>query len=100
MTPYLPAEFRCAICCKALDLTVDLNTDELGLSVHEQCYVNRLLGQTNSKAAAQIKMPRVYIPGVPFFYALVRHARQLRSPFKNVGIDRARERSGRTHDAL
>jgi hypothetical protein len=41
MTP----EFRCVLCNKLLDLTIDLNTDDNGKAVHEQCYVNRLISK-------------------------------------------------------
>jgi hypothetical protein len=41
MTP----EFRCMLCNKLLDLTIDLNTDDNGKAVHEQCYVNRLVSK-------------------------------------------------------
>jgi hypothetical protein len=43
MTPHLPPELTCAICCNPLNLTVDLNTNEVGSAVHEHCYVEKLL---------------------------------------------------------
>jgi len=36
-------EFHCVMCRKVLDLTSDLNTDENGKAVHEQCYVYRFI---------------------------------------------------------
>jgi hypothetical protein len=36
-------EFHCVTCSRLLDLTIDLNTDENGKAVHEQCYVNRVI---------------------------------------------------------
>jgi hypothetical protein len=38
-------EFRCVLCSKVLDLTIDLNADDNGKAVHEQCYVNRALSK-------------------------------------------------------
>jgi hypothetical protein len=35
-------ELVCALCSKAVDLTIDLSADESGKTVHEQCYVNRI----------------------------------------------------------
>ena len=32
------------LCSKPVELTVDLNADENGKAVHEQCYVNRISG--------------------------------------------------------
>jgi hypothetical protein len=37
-------EFLCALCSKPVDLTIDLNADETGMTVHEQCYVNKASG--------------------------------------------------------
>jgi hypothetical protein len=36
-------KFHCVMCSKPLNLTIDLNTDENGKAVHEQCYVNRFI---------------------------------------------------------
>jgi hypothetical protein len=36
-------EFHCVMCNALLDLTIDLNTDENGTAVHEQCYVKRFI---------------------------------------------------------
>jgi hypothetical protein len=37
-------EFLCILCNKPLDLTIDVNTDEAGMAVHEQCYVKKITG--------------------------------------------------------
>jgi hypothetical protein len=37
-------EFLCAFCNKPIDLTIDLNAAENGMTVHEQCYVNKITG--------------------------------------------------------
>jgi hypothetical protein len=37
-------EFLCVLCTKSVDLTIDLNADENGQAVHEQCYVNKIRG--------------------------------------------------------
>jgi hypothetical protein len=38
-------EFLCALCNKSLDLTTDVNTDEAGKAVHEDCYVRKITGR-------------------------------------------------------
>ncbi|MGA8439678.1 MAG: hypothetical protein WB762_12195 [Candidatus Sulfotelmatobacter sp.] len=43
----------CILCCKAVDLRTDLNADENGKSVHEDCYVNRLSGVRSNKTSAE-----------------------------------------------
>ncbi len=35
-------EISCAICTRSVDLNVDLNADENGKAVHEECYVKRV----------------------------------------------------------
>jgi hypothetical protein len=55
--PPPPPQFPCPICGESLDLTVDFNTDEMGLAVHEQCYVERLLRKIPGEVPGQIKMP-------------------------------------------
>jgi|HubBroStandDraft_5_1064220.scaffolds.fasta_scaffold74171_3 hypothetical protein len=37
-------EFLCLLCSKSVDLTIDLVTDEMGKSVHQQCYVDKIIG--------------------------------------------------------
>jgi hypothetical protein len=37
-------EFHCALCSEPVDLTIDLNTDEVGTTVHERCYVKKISG--------------------------------------------------------
>jgi hypothetical protein len=37
-------KFLCVLCNKSVDLTIDLNADENGMTVHEQCYVNKISG--------------------------------------------------------
>jgi len=36
-------EIACTICAKPVDLTVDLQADERGKVVHEDCYVLQIL---------------------------------------------------------
>ncbi|HXM11639.1 MAG TPA: hypothetical protein VN946_16940 [Terriglobales bacterium] len=43
-----PTEFQCAVCSKAVDLTIDLNTDERGKAVHQQCYADQLNGRNGA----------------------------------------------------
>ncbi|HTC48307.1 MAG TPA: hypothetical protein VK722_13360 [Candidatus Aquilonibacter sp.] len=40
-------EIPCIICAKAVDLNVDLFTDENGKAVHEDCYIKRITNQHN-----------------------------------------------------
>jgi hypothetical protein len=35
-------EVSCKICCKPVDLSVDLHADEDGKAVHEVCYIKRI----------------------------------------------------------
>ena len=35
-------EIPCVICCKLVDLSVDLSADENGKAVHTECYVKRI----------------------------------------------------------
>jgi hypothetical protein len=35
-------EMSCKICCKPVDLSVDLYADENGKAVHEECYINQI----------------------------------------------------------
>jgi hypothetical protein len=42
MKSRLSPEIPCLICCKPLDLSVDLSADENGKAVHTECYVNRI----------------------------------------------------------
>jgi hypothetical protein len=37
-------EISCALCSKPVDLQSDLCADENGSAVHEDCYVNRIIG--------------------------------------------------------
>jgi len=37
-------EFLCPLCSKSVDLTIDLATDEMGKAVHQQCYVDKIIG--------------------------------------------------------
>ncbi len=37
-----PAEIRCILCDRLVDLQSDLNTNENGMAVHEECYVRRV----------------------------------------------------------
>ena len=37
-------ETSCALCSKPVDLQSDLSADENGSAVHEDCYVNRIIG--------------------------------------------------------
>jgi hypothetical protein len=39
-----PSEFHCVQCKKSIDLAIDLMTDEMGKAVHEDCYVNKIIG--------------------------------------------------------
>jgi len=36
------SEISCAICSKAVNLSVDLTADESGKAVHEECYVQHV----------------------------------------------------------
>ena len=47
---HLP-ELSCTLCTKPVDLRFDLCTDENGRSVHEECYVNRLLAEHANQGA-------------------------------------------------
>ena len=44
-------EIPCALCSKPLDLQTDLCADENGKSVHEDCYVRRLISSHNNQKA-------------------------------------------------
>lgn len=46
-------EISCALCYRPIDLETDLNADENGNHVHEDCYVSHLTGARNSQSAAQ-----------------------------------------------
>ena len=46
-------EISCALCYRPIDLETDLNADESGNHVHEDCYVSHLTGARNSQSAAQ-----------------------------------------------
>jgi hypothetical protein len=45
MSTNQPTEFLCAVCSKSVDLTIDLNADERGKAVHQQCYADQLNGK-------------------------------------------------------
>ncbi|MGA9393645.1 MAG: hypothetical protein WBV69_24650 [Candidatus Sulfotelmatobacter sp.] len=47
-------QMPCTICSKPVDLTVDLFADEKGEAVHEDCYVNNLIGARNRAAVEQL----------------------------------------------
>ncbi len=40
--------FLCALCGKPVDLTIDLEGDETGETVHQECYFDRLTGAETS----------------------------------------------------
>jgi hypothetical protein len=40
-----PKEFLCVLCSTPVNLTTDLNTDEKGNAVHQQCYADQLTGK-------------------------------------------------------
>ncbi len=44
-------EISCAICTRSVDLKVDLNADENGKSVHEECYVKHITSSRNNPPA-------------------------------------------------
>jgi len=46
-------EIKCAICNRAVDLTSDRYTDEMGQAVHEACYVNRIMSIAQDPPAPQ-----------------------------------------------
>ncbi len=46
-----PLEIMCAICRKPVNLELDLNADEIGKAVHEDCYVSRLFSKRSDQAA-------------------------------------------------
>jgi hypothetical protein len=52
MSAYQPTEFLCAVCSKSVDLTIDLNTNESGKALHQQCYVDQLASKDD--AASQL----------------------------------------------
>jgi hypothetical protein len=43
------------ICNTPVDLAVDLNADESGSAVHEDCYVKRLSSEHSNSSAAAIE---------------------------------------------
>jgi hypothetical protein len=38
------SEFLCVLCRKPVDLTIDLNADETGKTVHQPCYLKKISG--------------------------------------------------------
>jgi hypothetical protein len=44
-------EIPCILCNEAVDLSVDLNTDENGKAVHTECYVQRITNPRGSPSA-------------------------------------------------
>lgn len=38
-----PLEFYCVLCNKPVDLTTDAVADEVGRTVHQQCYVGKII---------------------------------------------------------
>jgi hypothetical protein len=57
---------HCVICSKPLDLTSDLNTDDNGQAVHEQCYVSWLIIKGNRYHE---QFPRTFLEATRFDYA-------------------------------
>jgi len=63
-------EFHCVMCNTLLDLTIDLNTDENGTAVHEQCYVKRFI-KKDARHCEQF--PRTFLEAArPAFAAWLR----------------------------
>jgi hypothetical protein len=48
MNTYQPTDFLCALCGKPVDLTIDLEADENGKTVHPHCYFDQLTGSKTS----------------------------------------------------
>jgi hypothetical protein len=46
-------QIQCILCSKSVDLQVDLSADENGKAVHENCYVNRLIGTRANQTVAE-----------------------------------------------
>jgi hypothetical protein len=47
-------ETSCILCSKPLDLRSDLNADEHGKAVHEECYVSRIKSAHSNPSVAAI----------------------------------------------
>jgi len=47
-------EIACSICAKPVRLEADLNADENGRIVHEDCYVSRLTARPNQTTAEKL----------------------------------------------
>lgn len=46
-------EIPCTVCRKPVDLTVDLNADENGKAVHEECYVKQFTSHREAPIMAE-----------------------------------------------
>ena len=46
---------HCQLCNTPVDLAVDLNADESGSAVHEDCYVKRLSSERSNSPSAAIE---------------------------------------------
>jgi len=49
MNTHPPTDFLCALCGKPVDLTIDLEVDETGKTVHQECYFDRIIGAETSR---------------------------------------------------
>ena len=47
-------EIPCILCNEAVDLSVDLNTDENGKAVHEDCYVKHITSSRSDVLATMM----------------------------------------------
>jgi hypothetical protein len=72
--------FLCVICSKVLDLTIDLNTDDNGKAIHEQCYVNRLISK-GERHHGQFLQTHTCLAWFLPILALPAHIKRQRTPF-------------------
>jgi|HubBroStandDraft_1064217.scaffolds.fasta_scaffold174337_1 hypothetical protein len=49
MNTHQSTDFLCSLCSKPVDLTIDLEVDETGKTVHQECYFDRLIGAETSR---------------------------------------------------
>jgi hypothetical protein len=49
MNGHQSTDLLCSLCSKPVDLTTDLNADETGKTVHQECYLDRLTGAETSR---------------------------------------------------